>query len=371
MRKAADHRRALVLIATTAALLVAAALALRGSGLVGPAAHAPRASATGDRAPASPLREAARRSNATTPSRKRAHTALPQSKQNAVGARTRAGGTHRKATQPSRLRTLADVTTGLCATTGTVTMSDGQSIPIWGFAPSCSDQAQLPGPQIDATAGDVVTLNVTNNIPGHTLSIEVPGVDVTSGATDADFGETVSVTFTTPSEGTFLYESAGDAGRQEAMGLYGALIVHSATSGQAYGTPVAGERTLVLSEIDRAFNLNPDGFDMRDWHPTYWLINGIDHPNAPSISVPTGDILLRYANAGVDHNTMTTLGLRQRLLARDGYPLSNPFSVVSETFPAGGTGDALVTIPAVPSGTKFPVYNRNLNLGMMRFLQVQ
>ncbi len=217
-----------------------------------------------------------------------------------------------------------------------------------------------------------MTLNVTNNIPGHTISLEVPGVDVSSAPAnaDADFGETASVTFTTPAEGTFLYESAGDAGRQEAMGLYGALIVHSAISGQAYGLPVAAERTLVLSEIDRAFNLNPDAFDMRDWHPTYWLINGMDHPNAPDISVPAGDVLLRYANAGVDHNTMTMLGLRQRLLARDGYPLSNPFSVVSETFPAGGTGDALVTIPAT-SGARFPVYNRNLNLGMMRFLQVQ
>jgi FtsP/CotA-like multicopper oxidase with cupredoxin domain len=260
----------------------------------------------------------------------------------------------------------------LCATTGTATISNGVSVPIWGFASTCAGTPTLPGPVIEADAGDTVTLNVMNNLPtGHTISIEVPGQQLAPGSTEAAPGASVSVTFVA-SEGTYLYDSAGDAGRQQAMGLYGALVVHATGGGPDSGVPLAAQHALVLSEVDPDFNANPAGFDMNNWHPKYWLINGHDYPGNATISAPAGQtLLLRYVNAGVDHNTMTLLGLHQRMVARDGYALANPFSVVSETFPAGETGDALVSVPATAlPGTRYPLYNRNLNLGMMTFLQV-
>jgi FtsP/CotA-like multicopper oxidase with cupredoxin domain len=262
-------------------------------------------------------------------------------------------------------------------------MSDSTSIPIWGFAPmpaadDCTGaQAQIPGPEIPAVDGNVVTLNVKNAIPDHTISLEVAGVDLitpsvdpsVSVSPDAAYGLTASITFKA-GEGTYLYDSAGDSGRQQAMGLYGAVVAQSATPGQAYGVPVSAQQTLVLSEIDPAFNGNPDGFDMNNWHPSRWLINGKDAPGSGPIIAPPGALLLRYVNAGVDHNTMALLGLHQRMLARDGFKLDNPYDVVSETFPAAETGDALVNIPAAPSGTQFPLYNQNGKPGMTTFLQV-
>jgi FtsP/CotA-like multicopper oxidase with cupredoxin domain len=150
------------------------------------------------------------------------------------------------------------------------------------------------------------------------------------------------------------------------MGLYGALVVHSATAGQAYGSPFDTEQVVVLSELDANLNASPDTFDMNNWDPTYWLLNGKSSPDTAPIGAAAGQrVLLRYANAGMDNNTMTLLGVRERLIARDAYPLANPFSVVSETFASGQTADALVTVPAsASSGAKFALYSRQLRPGM-------
>jgi len=117
----------------------------------------------------------------------------------------------------------ADVTIDLCAKAGTISLPGPTVVPIWGFAlkPSgvaCDDSsvvASLPGPQLEVNAGDTVTINVTNALPGvapaHTLSFEAPGVAFNPGPTDADVGTTVTRTFAASSPGTFLYESVGDA----------------------------------------------------------------------------------------------------------------------------------------------------------------
>ena len=119
--------------------------------------------------------------------------------------------------------------------------------------------------------GDVVTLSVTNALPApsglatHTLTMEIPGVSFGGGSSDIAIGATVSRTFTAVRPGTYLYQSGGDAGRQEAMGLYGALIVRPPVASQAYDAATSAydvEQTLVLSAIDPAFNASPDTADM-------------------------------------------------------------------------------------------------------------
>jgi FtsP/CotA-like multicopper oxidase with cupredoxin domain len=298
--------------------------------------------------------------------------------------------------------TAAAVDPDLCAVPGTVGLPGAANVPIWGFAlrptpstPCSAVTAQLPGPVLEFATGDVVTLNVENAIPGQTLSLTAPGLSLDPGPTDAAPGQTVTVTFTAGAPGTYLYSSVGDAGRQQAMGLYGALLVCSTTpcpsSGSQYGSPYDRASTLVLSQIDTALNtdpLGPDHFDMRKWAPGYWLINGKAHPDSPDITAAAGDrVLLRYLSAGPETVTMTMLGMHGRVLARDAFPLTNPIDVVSETVPAGSTADMIATVPAgTPSGTRLPLYNRQLRLnngafgdsqfapadggGMMTFLHV-
>ena len=282
----------------------------------------------------------------------------------------------------------------LCATTGSVTMPDHVSVTIWGFVPKgaaddCSDvagTATLPNPVLRVDKDDVVTLNVTNALPtGHTLSLDVPGIDFAPGPTDAAHGETVSRTFTASSPGTYLYQSSGDGERQTAMGLYGALIVRSGTSGQAYDGAGAYdvEAPLVLSALDPAFNnsAEPASYDMKTYDAAYWLINGRAYPDTPAIAAAPGQrVLLRYLNAGFDNTTMALLGMDEQVIARDAHVVGNPFAAHAETIPAGATEDAVATVPAGSSGypNGFPLYNRQLHLdngglgtagGMMTFIQ--
>lgn len=266
-----------------------------------------------------------------------------------------------------------DITISLSAT------ATGTGVSLTFVAVCGPGLATLPGPVLDVNDGDVVTINLTNALPAdppgpevdHVVSFEIPGTVFDPAASDeqAAVGETATVTFTATDPGTYLYQSGGDAGRQEAMGLFGALIVRPSTAGQAYdnaSTAFDGEVTLVLSAIDPAFNAAPDTFDVYDHTATYWLINGTAYPDTPAITAADAGerLLIRYVNAGFDNTTMLLLGMHQQVLARDAILLNNPYLASAETFPAGGTSDAIATIPstAAPSVNGFPLYNRQVHL---------
>jgi FtsP/CotA-like multicopper oxidase with cupredoxin domain len=299
----------------------------------------------------------------------------------------------------------ASQTFDLCALPGTATLTGSVTVPIWGFGipttpGDCSTAtASLPGPQLEvtlsATETTTVTFNVTNDLPaGHSITFEIPGITFDAGPADADSGDTVSRSFTAPTSpslpgadnaaGTYLYQSGGDAGRQEALGLYGPLIVRPSTPGQAYESDSSAydvEAPLVLSQVDPAFNnwtdpnaadpnaLAPNSFDMYTYRATYWLINGKAYPDTAAITAAAGQkVLLRYLNAGYDNTSMSLLGMHQQVLARDANVrnglVSNPFLTDAETLPAGGTEDAIATMPAASSALPngFPLFNRNLHL---------
>ena len=257
----------------------------------------------------------------------------------------------------------------LCATTGTVEMSDGVDVNIWGFSldggDGCNeyDEPQLPGPVIEATVGDPVTINLTNADVPEDVSIVVPGTSLVN--TDGvAAGDSTSYTFEATDPGTYLYESDVSDRRGALMGLYGALIVRPTTAGQAYDTAASAydeEAILVLSEIDPNFSNDPDplGFDLVEYHPTYWLINGKAYPDTDSIPVDSGDrLLLRYVNAGALHHTPALLGADQRVIARDAYPVPFPHDVISETVASGQTTDAI----AVPCDSDVHLFSSNMHL---------
>jgi FtsP/CotA-like multicopper oxidase with cupredoxin domain len=259
----------------------------------------------------------------------------------------------------------------LCAKAGTLDLPGGTTVPVWGFArldagQTCADVTPgSPGPVLDVPVGTSVTITVHNDL-AEAVSLELPGQTVAQDAPEAPPGGTAAFSFTASAPGTYLYASPNNAGRQRAMGLYGALIVRPTTDGRAYDDAASGfdvEKVLVLSAIDPAFNANPDDFDTRTFAPTYWLIDGKAYPDTEPIdagAVGAGRrVLLRYVNAGFDNSSMALLGVRERVLARDAHPLNNPFSAVAETIPAGSTADAIVDVSA-PG--RYPLYNRQLHL---------
>jgi FtsP/CotA-like multicopper oxidase with cupredoxin domain len=298
----------------------------------------------------------------------------------------------------------APVAIDLCASTGQITMPDSAVVTVWGFVqtascgPNLVNDANFPGPPLSVNEGDVVTISVTNALPpdpapasdppDHTVRFEIPGIDFDAGGTDAAVGATITRAFTASAPGTYQFQSAGDSGRQEAMGLYGALIVRPPTANQAYdaaSTAYDVEATLLLSAIDPDFNAAPDTFDLYGYRATYWLINGKAYPDTAGITATAGQrVLLRFVNGGFDNTTMLLLSMHENVVARDARLLNNPFNANAETIPAGATEDAIATVPATapPSTHGFPLYNRQLHLtngvqtgptpaagGMLTFIQ--
>jgi len=320
----------------------------------------------------------------------------------------------------------AVVTIDLCATTGSVTMPDAAVVPIWGFAlkhsgVDCSDpsvEAQLPGPTLVVDEGDTVTVSLYNNLAVN-VSITFPQLELLPDLVGVAPGGNKAYAFTADRPGTFLYESGvvaresgagntscsdgidndgdldidaddldcangNDARIQVPMGLYGPLVVRP-TSGANFAyndaaTEFDVESMLVLGEVDPALHADPDGFDMQNYAPTYWLISGKAYPDTEEIEAAAGDrVLFRYLNASISHHVMALAGFHETVIAGDGYPLNFSYEAVSLTVASGQTMDAIGTVPpGATSGSKFALYSANLHVtnvnsfpgGMLTFVVV-
>jgi len=263
------------------------------------------------------------------------------------------------------------VTNALYAKTGTATLFGSTSVPIWGFSPSAAGASGIPGPVLEAHVGDCVQVTLYNvNIPEST-SLLFQGQQMVPDTTGVAAGGSRAYTFSPASPGTFLYEAGlvSNSQHQVAMGLYGALIVRPSIAGQAYDDPSTAytkELVMVLSELDTALNTSgtPAAFDMRNYNPKYFLINGKAHPGTVPFTVAAADkVLLRYVNAGIQAHSMGTLGLTQTILAQDGVPYPHTHMVSAETIASGQTLDTIATIPvSAPAGSKFAVHDTNMLL---------
>ena len=220
--------------------------------------------------------------------------------------------------------------------------------------------------------GATVSIRLHNQLAVPTAML-FQGQSMVPDTTGVAPGESKVYTFVASQPGTFLYEAGllANAQHQVAMGLYGALVVRpTASATQAYAdaaTAFNDEAVLVLSEIDPALNTlaNPATFDMRNFAPQYFLINGKAYPATDPITSAAGNkVLLRYVNAGAKHHSMAVLGLRQNFVGKDGSVLPTlTHNVAAETLAPGQTGDAIATIPvAATTGSKFAVYDGNLML---------
>jgi FtsP/CotA-like multicopper oxidase with cupredoxin domain len=283
-------------------------------------------------------------------------------------------------------------TCALWAKPGTVTLPGAQApIAIWGYTDSAAATATASGPVLIVNQGDVVTVTLTNQLAEAT-AILFQGQDMAPDLSGVAPAAAKSYTFTATNPGTFLYEAGllPNAQHQAAMGLHGALIVRpTAAAGQAYASPATAfvdEDVLVLSEIDPLLNAtpNPATFDLRDFSPRYFLINGKPYngsniPTTDPIATAAGNaVLLRYVNAGIQQHSMTVLGMRQTLVGKDGSPLAFSGKRAAETIAPGETLDAIVTVPAgTANGTRFAVYDGSMMLhnagsstlgGMLTFL---
>lgn len=260
----------------------------------------------------------------------------------------------------------------LTTKTGYISLPDANTAFMWGYS-SGFDAFQHPGPVLCVNQGDTVTVILHNTLP-EAASIAFPGQEnvlangapaqpVFNGAgtmtsltnTAAANGGTVTYSFVAANPGTYLYESGTNPEKQVRMGLFGALIVRP-TLGADYAysradsrfTP-AEEFMVLLSEIDPYQHQAVEQgatFNMNNYHPRYWLINGRGFPdsiadnNASWLpSQPYGALadvspydasthplpgMARYLNVGTEDYPFHPHGNNGLVIGRDGQPLEGP-----------------------------------------------
>ena len=271
---------------------------------------------------------------------------------------------------------------------GYINLPDGTTAYTWGYAEG-SRPFQHPGPVLCVNQGDTVTVTLRNAFtptspksapavsiifPGqeNVLADGAPSQPQFSGATLTALakpaqpgGGTVTYSFVASRPGTFLYESGGGqvaSGTpsfysspqvQVRMGLFGALIVRPAGHPDwAYDRPDSQfnpgtEYMALLSEIDPYLNARvlkgTSAFNMNNYHPRYWLINGRGFPDSiadnfatwlptqpygslatihPIDATNTLPSITRYLSVGTEDYPFHPHGNNGKVIGRDGAPLA-------------------------------------------------
>ena len=122
---------------------------------------------------------------------------------------------------------------------------------------------QVPGPRIRVTQGDALRIVVTNHLPESTTvhwhGLIVPNaMDGPAEITQDPIppGGRFTYEFTVPQAGTFFYHSHDHVDRQQALGLYGALIIAPKNAAHANRRPGARRPA---PGVDRARRLHLPG----------------------------------------------------------------------------------------------------------------
>ncbi|TKJ30266.1 MAG: copper oxidase [Chloroflexi bacterium B3_Chlor] len=279
---------------------------------------------------------------------------------------------------------------------------------MWGYAPG-NGPFQYPGPVLCVNQEDTVTV-VLHNTLSEDVSIVFPGqADVLADGAPSqpvyDDGNLLSLTkaaapggsvtysFVASEPGTYLYHSGTDPDKQVQMGLAGALVVRPGL-GPDYAYDSADTRfnsdaefLLVLSEIDPVMHQAVEQgqpFDMTQYHPRYWLINGRGFPDtlAPNYASWLPDqpysalerihpydpvsnplpMLTRYLSTGSFDYPFHPHGAHGRVIARDGRLLRGAggedlsYEKFTVTIGPGQTLDTLYTWGDTHAGLGYDIY---------------
>jgi FtsP/CotA-like multicopper oxidase with cupredoxin domain len=156
--------------------------------------------------------------------------------------------------------------------------------------------AQVPGPRLHFRQRDHVRINVTNRLPEtttvHWHGLVLPNVmDGPAHITQEPIanGTLYRYEFTAVQSGTFFYHSHDHVDRQQALGLYGAMIIDptepdpSVQADHAY--------TLLLQEWLLREGLTYPAMPMDGGTPNYFTINGRAYPATDAIPMRVGETL--------------------------------------------------------------------------------
>lgn len=172
----------------------------------------------------------------------------------------------------------------------------------------------LPGPEIRVNEDDRVRIVVKNELTEST-SVHWHGLRTPNGMDGVPFvtqpvikpGATFTYEFTAAPSGSHMYHSHHNAMEQVGKGLLGAFIVEPKDRAK-YGR-YDSDYTMVLNDSLLGFTLNGKGF-----------------PATQPIIAKYGErVLVRFMNEGLMNHPMHLHGMPMQVVAKDGYPLPNPY----------------------------------------------
>ena len=197
---------------------------------------------------------------------------------------------------------------------------------------------QVPGPRIRFTQGDRVRFNVTNRLPESTTihwhGLVVPNeMDGPAEITQDPIppGGSFTYEFTVEQAGSFFYHSHDSADRQQALGLYGALIVDPADP--ATEPPADQDVVIQLQEWLEREGYTFPAMPMDGAQPNFFTINGKAYPSTETVRAQVGDrIRIRFigTNSGFIH-PMHIHGGPFTIVATDGVPVPESAQVEKDT----------------------------------------
>ena len=197
---------------------------------------------------------------------------------------------------------------------------------------------QVPGPRIRVTEGDRVRFEVMNNLPEpttiHWHGLILPnGMDGAAEITQEPIppGGRFSYEFTTQRAGTFFYHSHTEVDRQQALGLYGALIIDPRTP----STTPAWDKEVVVQLQEWTFK---DGYTfpampMEGALPNFFTINGKAYPETDTVDLKVGErVLVRFiGSSSAFIHPMHIHGGPFRIVEADGYPVPEAAQLLKDT----------------------------------------
>lgn len=201
---------------------------------------------------------------------------------------------------------------------------------------------QVPGPTIRLSVGDLVRLNVTNDLPEETSvhwhGLVVPNeMDGPAHITQApiDPGETYTYEYTVTQVGTFFYHSHLEPDRQQALGMYGALIIDPVDGSATEEWDV--EYTIQLQEWLEREGYTYPAMLMEGGLPNFFTINGKSYPSTDTISMEVGErILLRFIGSNNNFiHPMHVHGGPFTIVATDGNPVPESARIEKDTVNVG------------------------------------
>jgi manganese oxidase len=203
---------------------------------------------------------------------------------------------------------------------------------------------QVPGPRLRVTEGDRIRINVTNRLPESTTihwhGLILPNaMDGPAEVTQEPIepGDTFTYEFTTRQSGTYFYHTHDHVDRQQALGLYGALIIDPMDPAVDAALGYQHELVVQLQELLERDGYTYPSMPMDGALPNYFTINGKAYPATETLQMKVGEkVRVRFigSNASFIH-PMHIHGGPFEIVAIDGMPVPEGARQLQDTVNIG------------------------------------